>query len=214
VGDIEREDALDLLELLVERSIAFHENVSVENTTTTSSTSGKAASTLDHNVVGNEKSEIEIPDSESFLKCIDALCKISCEYEKNHEQLHQAKQDFDSTSHDDRMIVLRRLVDSHTYAKEMKQAALSASTWLTAIGRMGGNRTHQATPISQYISEEKLQQMDAKELRSLVHAAHAQLLEKNEINQKLESELSSCRGEIGRLKTAMSKKEVSHMFAC
>lgn len=213
MGDIEREDALDLLELLVERSIAFHKNVSVGDTTRPS-TNCEASSPLDHNETIKEKSQSEILDSESFQECIDALCEISSLYNKNQEQEYHTKQESEFPSHENRMIVLRRLVDSHTYAMEMKQAALSASTWLTAIGRMGSKRTHQVLPMSQYISEEKLQQMDAKELRSLVHAAHAQLLEKNDINKKLEGELSLCRGEIGRLKTEISKKEVSGHLRC
>jgi hypothetical protein len=112
------------------------------------------------------------------------------------------------------MAVLDQLDHAYTYAMEMKQAALSASTWLTAIGRTGTGETprreeHRSFKGSQFISEETMSEMDSNELRHLVQAAHVQLVEKNEISDRLDNELSICRAEIGRLNTMSSRNEVS-----
>jgi len=140
-----------------------------------------------------------------FKGCIDALRHVSKEH-------NSSDGDGAGPCHGDRITVLEQLEHSYAYAMEMKQAALSASTWLTAIGRTGTGETPRREPNyngSQFISEEKMLQMDSNELKNLVKVAHAQLVEKNEINERLDNELSICRAEIGRLKTSSSRNEVS-----
>jgi hypothetical protein len=195
-GDIEREDALDLLSLFVERSVDFHENITAlapdksENEEESASTGTKM--TVDH-----------------LKKCVDALRVVSERDDvEGKNDLHP--------SHKDRMYVLDLLVNTHTYGMEMKQAALSASTWLNAIGRTGKTEvTRESFNFSssvKCISEDQMMQMNSGELRSLIKAAHTQLVEKNELNERLNNELSDCRAEIGRLKS-VSRNEVSQRHA-
>lgn len=203
VCDVEREDALDLLALLVDRSLDFNNSTKRDGKFSPSDNAAVDLSKVTS--VGNF--EDGMPSSTILKDSFEALCQISNEYEKNEEH--------GFPSHDKRMIVLNRLMDSHTYAMEMKQAALSASTWLSAIGRYGdkpiSTSRFDGIQYSQYISEERLQQLDVKDLRSLVHAAHSQLLEKMEVHRKLETELASCRAEIGQLKIRLSKTEVRYV---
>ena len=92
----------------------------------------------------------------------------------------------------------------------MKQAAVSASTWLNAVGRSGDI----ALPISKKnfkpegkssLSEGEMMKMDAHELRSALQGI---VEEKDELNRRLNNELSQCRAEIGRLRTSQ-RTEVS-----
>jgi hypothetical protein len=178
-----------LLALLVERSVAFKEKIDLPSFTECMRTGS---------------GDYDVP-SLNFEGCIDALRHVS----KVH---NSSGGDKEVPCHGDRMTVLDQLEHSYTYAMEMKQAALSASTWLTAIGRTGTGETprrEQNYNGSQFISEEKMLQMDSNELRDLVKVAHSQLVERNEINERLDSELSICRAEIGRLKTTSSRNEVS-----
>ena len=197
---MEREDALDLLALLVERSLAFQEKT---ETTVSMSSQSDAASDGPSN---REDPGLEMSPSLSPSQdvCIDVLREISKEH---------VDKTGDKTTHEDRMKFLDNLEHSHTYAMEMKQAALSASTWLTAIGRTGKTPTtaeiQYQSSSSNYIAEENMTQLEATKLRSLVQAAHMQLAEKDDLNDRLDRELSICRAEIGRLNTNMSRNEVS-----
>ncbi len=196
VGDIEREDALDLLSLFVERSVAFHENSNSAPT--------------NHLESDEELSSCNSNSPYDLKSSLDALREIS----KKHVDTYDCEGESADKlypSHDDRMKALESLENSHTYAMEMKQAALSASTWLNAIGRNGKSpriRELIYPNSSEVISEEKINHMNIDELRSLVQATHLQLLEKSDENEKLDRELSMCRAEIGRLNT-MSRNEVS-----
>jgi len=175
----------------VERSVAFKEKIDLPSFTECMRTGS---------------GDYDVP-SLDFKGCIDALRHVS----KGHNS-SDGDGDKEVPCHGDRMTVLDQLEHSYTYAMEMKQAALSASTWLTAIGRTGTGETprrEQNYNESQFISEEKMLQMDSNELMNLVKVAHSQLVERNEINERLDSELSICRAEIGRLKTSSSRNEVS-----
>ena len=176
---------MDLLSLFVERSVAFHENSS--------------ASTPD-------QLESQEESSDDVKSCVDALREIS----KCHVGEGEGEDKL-YPSHKDRLKVLDSLENYHTYAMEMKQAALSASTWLNAIGRTGKSASIGELCLpnsSEFISEEMMRQMDIDELRPLIQATHSQLVEKNDMNDRLDRELSVCRAEIGRLKT-LSRNEVS-----
>ena len=183
---------MDLLSLFVERSVDFHDNISAlapnksENEEESAGTENKM--TADH-----------------LKKCVDTLRVVS-----ERDDLER-KNDL-HPSHEDRMHVLDLLVNTHTYGMEMKQAALSASTWLNAIGRTGKSEvTRESFNFSssvKCISEDQMMKMNNEELRSLIKAAHTQLVEKNELNERLNNELSDCRAEIGRLKS-VSRNEVS-----
>ena len=124
----------------------------------------------------------------------------------------------------------------------MKRAALSASTWLRAIGRSGKNDgdhnsaanfstdkristtfnggahkqdlTHRYSAtlsISDSVIDERIK-MSPTSLRSALQSHQLLFTVKNELNRRLDHELSLCRAEIGRLKS-MSRSEVSFIFS-
>lgn len=189
VGDIEREDALDLLSLFVERSVAFHEN--------------SESSTPDKMAGQNETQVEEESTSMDVNECIRVLRDIS----KGHDSASEEESD---PNHSIRMEALDALENSHTYAMEMKQAALSASTWLNAIGRTGKNASNEVSRqphCTELISDDKIMHMNVDELRSLVQATHMEIVTRNDMNIRLDHELSICRAEIGRLRT-ISRNEV------
>eukprot|EP00978_Attheya_sp_CCMP212_P018243 scaffold49586_cov48-Attheya_sp.AAC.2 len=196
--EIEREDALDILACLVERSVAFHHNTdeddnnklieghdesneddsSVENNTgdlvdenskensdesfskkqtplVTNATKTKGSNGDDDNDV---KSPSPAPKAPQFVTtpipglirqnsgaseiadAVSAIRKISRSYKKQEQNSLSETTSGDASfianpNHEVRMRALDELMRSHTYALEMKRAALSASTWLRAIGR-------------------------------------------------------------------------------
>ncbi len=144
----------------------------------------------------------------SIEECVEDLRKISRQYEEHEHD------DDDKTSHETRMIILNNLEKAHTYATEMKQAALSASTWLHAIGRSGESSSESRRDFNMknnkrvVLSTDELMKMGTKQLASIVQNIELQLMDKNELNNRLDNELSKCRAEIGRLKTT-SRTEVS-----
>ncbi len=148
---------------------------------------------------GDKKSSV------SLEECVEDLRNISRQYEENHD---------DKTSHETRMMALNNLEKAHTYATEMKQAALSASTWLHAIGRSGESSSKPRKDFNVknnskvVLSADELMKMDTNELVSIVQSIELQLADKIELNSRLDNELSKCRAEIGRLKTT-SRTEVS-----
>ena len=182
---------MDLLALLVERSLAFQEIM--ENS---ADTHGQA----EEKITKNGRPNI---GSNDLNGCIEAIREIS-------EASTASEENF---THEDRITALDALVNAHTYAMEMKQAALSASTWLNAIGRNGKTRSENTmfdSHKSQLISEERLLRMESSELLALLQATQLELIEKNHRSKQLDHELSICRAEIGRLKT-ISRNEVRHV---
>jgi hypothetical protein len=86
---------------------------------------------------------------------VSAIRKMSRYYEKQEQNSISEKASGDTScianpNHEARMRALDELMRSHTYALEMKRAALSASTWLRAIGRASTpkNEVAAATDLS------------------------------------------------------------------
>jgi len=158
--EIEREDALDILACLVERSVAFEQESyaldylnggEIENT---KSKNDEHIHPDDDKVSTFVESGTAADESESWLRSPP----------KNHRNLHVAgdlsesealpnhlmesvcelrrissgQQEGGITSHRTRMKAVDDLLRSHTYALEMKRAAKSASVWLRSIGRSEG----------------------------------------------------------------------------
>lgn len=130
---------------------------------------------VERSVEFEEKSQHNIDITAS----VNTLKKISQEYDDNHQMRNDA---------------IDELVRAHTYAMEMKQAALSASTWLRTIDRNSQrNSNNYNANMNNDLKTAKLE---------------AILADKIEQNERLNQELSKCRAEIGRLRS-VSKADVS-----
>jgi len=213
VVDIEREDALDILALLVERSVAFHEK----------------KDELASNVV-EEKVEEEGEDDSKLQKCsshedderqVESLPSYVTDIQESIEELRVISKNYDNDSakHAVRMRAIGELQRSHTYALEMNRAALSASTWLCAIGRGGGKREStselfcvddQHSTVSNNSDSLINEQFktNSNDLRLALQKTQLQLTAKDELNKRLDHELSFCRAEIGRLKSVARSDSV------
>ena len=144
-------------------------------------------------------------------------------------------QDSILTSHSTRMKAVDELLRSHTYAAEMRRAAKSASTWLRSIDRLESASDENDLEVLRKSGSEAPSQpservtmktrndvlmkrrmknfkhvdkMDIVALRAMLHSAELKAKEKEDMALRLNEELSQCRAEIGRLKTA-SRAEVS-----
>ena len=208
--DVEREDALDILACLVERGVAAWND---------ESETGKYMASTD--------------TSTSFAR--EAL--IASMLQDVRSSLKDNEDD-DSDEKAEKVAALDELLKSHSYALEMKRAALSASSWLKSIGR--GPQVSQGQNVIPPVTDFKVisevgqasgedaasdHQSDASNsattavdtkmelltLKARLHSAENELKEKMIMNQKLDEELSKCRAEIGRLHTA-SRNEVSGMI--
>ena len=230
--EIEREDAINLLTCLVEQSIAFHEKSEQDtpNASKVEDDANEQGKRMDRSFSLTETSE-----------ALKALRIISKEYnEKRRDSASDgatdsggdvASEDGDDTvgvDHEARMNALDELLRSHTYAAEMQRAALSASSWLKAIGKSdteGGqmNISYSYSNSSAGATEEDStkdsaagankndgreksaddsSKMEIIALRAQLHAAEAKVQEKSEYAKRLDEELGKCRAEIGRLKSA------------
>lgn len=157
---------------------------------------------LDQNHSGQDQSNIF--SSNSIKECIDFFRQISFEHNED------SRDGVVISNHKNRLAILDHLENTHTYAVEMKQAALSASTWLNAVGRSSGvalpmSRENFKPEGKSSLSEEEMMKMDLHELRSALQGI---VEEKDELNRRLNNELSQCRAEIGRLRTSQ-RTEVS-----
>ena len=139
------------------------------------------------------------------------------------------------SGHDVRMAALDELVRSHSYALEMKRAALSASAWLKSIGRSSanhieesdaaedndGDRQEEDRPLGVSNGDDLRQckpipgsqKIEILSLKALLHTAQMEAKEKAAAALKLDEELSKCRAEIGRLRSA-ARNEVSIFTVC
>lgn len=97
------------------------------------------------------------------------------------------------TSHQLRSSVLNELETAYGYAQEMKRAAISASTWLNF-----NDKTHFDSVYSQSAVQAD---MSNDQLKIFIANMQQELSIQVELNQKLNRDLSSCKAEIGRLKT-------------
>jgi hypothetical protein len=192
------------------------------------------------------RSAIDLPPSDPFspdlTDAIRMLRRISQDFERT-----MAVED-EAMNHSMRMKAIDELLQSHTYAVEMRQAAKSASTWLRSIDRSDGTSDekghqmgesedvgHSSEPktaqdvcseiyASETNEEKNLNQsagdehkseipistgeIDMTALKSMLYSAELKAKEKEDLALRLNAELSKCRAEIGRLKTA-SRAEVS-----
>jgi hypothetical protein len=185
VKDIEREDAIDILALLVERSVEFHEKMEQKPENTESDE--KKENTNNNN--NSEKSSIEVQKCVAFFQ------------NKSKENTEIGPYD-----HDTRMKILDELEQSHIYAAEMKRAALSALTWLRSVRRSPSSPTDNLTADKS--NTHQRMPSDPTILKTLAHSYQEQLREKDDLNKRLDLELSFCRAEIGRLKS-VKRNEVS-----
>ena len=195
IRDIEREDALDILTLLVERSVEFDKKTKMKNALYNDESGG-------HKEICEKKVETNVTEEEmttNIKKCLH--------YFREH-----SKQLIDGPlSHDERMTILNELEQSHVYANEIRRASLSAQTWLKSVVRSTFTNQHSQirgtnTATSTFLNNEL--PTDPEVLKSLASSYQHQLKEKDDLNNRLNLELSTCRAEIGRLKT-MKRNEVS-----
>lgn len=182
------------------------------------------------------RSGIDLLQADSFSSdltdAIRVIQKISQDYDRNANSTDD--QDSFLTSHSTRMKAVDELLRSHTYAAEMRRAAKSASTWLRSIDRLEGSSDENDLEVLRKYGREASSQppesdnedtkrsagemeneelkpvdkMDIVALRAILHSVELKAKEKEEMALRLNEELSQCRAEIGRLKTA-TRAEVS-----
>lgn len=187
---------MDILTLLVERSLEFDKKTKIANVVDNDG-GGR------FNEIGEKKEETNVTDEEMTTKVEKCL----------HSFREHSKQLNDSPlSHDERMTILNELEQSYVYANEMRRASLSAQSWLKSVVRSTftnrPNQSQEATRATSSILKSELP-TDPEVLKSLASSYQHQLKEKDDLNNRLNLELSTCRAEIGRLKT-MKRNEVSH----
>lgn len=227
--EIEREDALDILSVIVEQG------VSAWNPSSSIPAGVQADERGDDNTPSRATTDANNEsDSESLIQNMaDELRKIS---------LGVDDADSKDNNHSKRMVALEELLKSHAYALEMKRAATSASTWLKSIGRCPSSMEGIAAATGTTIGHDGREQLEKDHsggeasgekdrseisggsdsaastkieilaLKAMLHNAQLELEEKTERNRKLDEELCKCRAEIGRLKSASSRVVVSREY--
>jgi hypothetical protein len=164
---------------------------------------------------GAEQQQEHVPDADDSETLI---ANVSEELRKIKKVSDESDESFSI-----RVAVLEELLKSHAYAVEMKRAAHSASTWLKSIGRSttgasAGKGDRMEDPQQAPGEEDKSEgdssgandsalKMEMATLKAMLHSSQMELKDKAEANQKLDTELSKCRAEIGRLRSA-SRSEV------
>lgn len=175
--EIERADAIDILACLVERSIAFdHEHSNEMESSQKEKTKIEKKESSTTPTMSADKNS-----NGSINSTIEALRKISQNYSSSDDQ------DDGFPDHETRLQVLDTLLHSHTYALEMKRAALSALTWLKTVKK-------DTIPYEGSKSDTDLQLK--------LFNAEKRSFERDEYIQSLNDELSKCKAEIGRLKSS------------
>ena len=111
--DVEREDALDILSLLVERSLGFEKKKSCSDEKKETS-----SNFFLNDVFNSSESLVDVQ------KCLAYFCVLS----------NQQADENGPYDHDSRMEILDELEQCHVYSTKMKRAALSALTWLRSVG--------------------------------------------------------------------------------
>ena len=234
---MEREDALDILACLVERSIDFNKRTQIlvktnddeeENSRNprkerrkNDDNSAKILSDDEpdnSNVTGNNKrrqkqkkqqqqQQIGVGEIE---ECIASLRKISgLQKDSGGSSVEQNIPD-----HSNRMLALDELERSYTYASEMNRAALSAYAWLCAIGRSSKDNSIKTGEIMYQGVQTSPSLIGAWGINSVGRSNNdsvllqKRFLEKENEVKRLDQELSVCRAEIGRLRNT-SRAEVS-----
>jgi hypothetical protein len=167
--------------------------------------------------------------SETFRDADIASTVAALRMMSKERQLSGEEGDSSRGNHGARMTALDDLMRSHAYALEMKRAALSASAWLNSIGRLstdgtGDSPTGNDQPTTQNAHSSSSQQVEAAggqasgegshvmnrsadtmellSLKAQLHSAQMEAKEKAAVAKKLNEELSNCRAEIGRLRSA------------
>eukprot|EP00536_Pseudo-nitzschia_multiseries_P009079 jgi/Psemu1/325479/estExt_fgenesh1_pg.C_2460006 len=287
--EIEREDALDILALLVEQGIADWETPTTNtpdpdpSTTATMHYASNTKLTGDGSDSGkddNVRSEKAQSSSSSDQSAVTGDLMTTAKEEKTEdhnsqvstESMHEAQQNANVSDNDNRdndgvlqgliqnfkqwseehrgdstlrndsgigkqynysrqVELLEELARSHAYAKEMKRASTSASTWLNSIGRgqttgnheiaNGNNETPNAASTSTFSkgtnqsdgknenSDSKIDKMDVLTLNATLHSAQLELAEMKQANAMLNKELSECRAEIGRMKSLSRNEQLN-----
>ena len=132
------------------------------------------------------------------------------------------------SKHEVRMKILDELQRCFKFAQEMERAALSASTWLNAIGRpspqsieANGTYSLEDPLIYSYSTtcssekkndshrdncNESTSNIMITTMRAHLHDSQQKLEENERLIEQLNSELSNCRAEIGRLKSVPRSK--------
>ena len=209
--DVEREDALDILACLVERGVAAW--------------SEEPAAILNP----NDSSESVSQTREALVSAVVKNLRTIAEEDFDGAAGETAAEQVDA---------LEELLKAHSYALEMKRASLSASSWLRSIGRgplsnerylwnndgtklpqeesarvgqapgEGAGSDQSFDPAGSVESELAAAKLEVLTLKARLHSAENEVKEKTIMNQRLDEELSKCRAEIGRLRTAVTKNEV------
>ena len=253
--EIEREDALDILACLVERSVAFDnenngqkklylceineagskddEQIQLDDdkvSTYVESGAGRVYREKGEDEITsppkNRRKRLDLADQSNTEAVTNELVTALCELREISSE-HQTG----FFSHAARMKAVDELLQSHTYAVEMKRAAKSASVWLRSIGRtdmtgygsdyanlnkrriseaasVGTAKDGSPTSLIQSAGEEEVDnslfvdKMDILAWKAMIHSAEQRANDKEECASRLNEELSLCRAEIGRLKNA------------
>jgi hypothetical protein len=174
--------------------------------------------------------------SETFSDADIAAAVEELRMMSKQRQLSGEEGDSSRGSHSARMTALDELLRSHAYALEMKRAALSASAWLNSIGRLSTDRTgdsstgkdqptsanaHSSSPQEieaaggqasgegSHVMNRSADKMELLSMKAQLHTSQMEAKEKTAVAKKLNEELSHCRAEIGRLRSAY-RSEVSN----
>jgi hypothetical protein len=264
--EIEREDALDILACLVERSIVFDQELessfiapAIAEVTVAedSGSDGEHGSrsiiakrqdddgvstyaNVGDRSIGNLLSPPKTRRSPAADLSIGRTDSFSSELAEAVKMIRMISRDYgnsqsgstnDGTAHEARMKAIDELLRSHTYAVEMKRAAKSASAWLKSIGRPGSSegsagvadgdegrvepddigQVKDGREVNQSAGEEQessTERMDVVSLKAMLHSAQLKAEEKEEQARRLNEELSKCRAEIGRLRSASRAETV------
>lgn len=217
--EIEREDALNLLACLCERGVALNDpagQIEAKGILKKKQTpeTGEETKKLKFNAASGMKQKYVNSSQQLEPETVNEAVSVLREMSRDRYQSGVESTETSSpTYHLVRMQVLDELMSSHTYALEMKRAALSASAWLRSIGhsdnlREEDSRTTLATTEQAAGESERSNRGGSNgtadnasvlSLKALLHQAQMEIDEKDQA-------LSKCRAEIGRLKSASQNK--------
>lgn len=250
--EIEREDALDILACLVERSVAFEQDQNGIDSMDLSEIDENDQNQPDDDIVStfveSGAGRVPLEDGEAKPRSppknrrklhvttpfsdVETLPSGLADAVRALREISLDHREEGLTSHVTRMKAIDELLRSHTYSVEMKRAAKSASAWLRSIGRSDvahediGDTAEAVRPFAgeevpvQLYTEgssasmdlsagevendfsQFVDKMDVLALKAMIHSAQQRAKEKEEHAVRLNEELSLCRAEIGRLKSA------------
>ncbi|KAL3817398.1 hypothetical protein ACHAXA_011027 [Cyclostephanos tholiformis] len=144
------------------------------------------------------RSDLELEKVKLIVDSIKKISAIVNDMEMNsvvHDTIVDSNGEDFACNHQMRSDVIDTLFRSHEFALEAKRSCQSAKKWLQSIG----------CPKSEITNSQQVQLNDSREcdaLRARLNAAEYSLSSQQEEISRLNEALSSCRSEIGRLKSS------------